>query len=468
MNTHWISFLGRLHPLILHLPIGLFTAVLLLEIQSWFMRESSPRSSHPCLKLLYVAAALSACATAATGYLLSRDEAYAGTVLDSHFRFALLFTIAAAMTTLLAVLPGTGKARGAGRAIPRFLMLLLSLGLMTMTSHRGAVITHGSAFLSEHAPAWLQPILGSVEDESGRPTSSVATVYNRLVKPVLSSRCLNCHGVEKKLNGLALHTPEAIQTGGKSGSPVSSVNNAKPLLTRYINLPPEDEHHMPPNGKPQLTDAEKLLLEWWIEAGASFELPTTDPSVPLQFRRQPEAATDPTDVLQRDTPPPKSVMQAIASLRSQRVFVQTLGEHDDALHVDCSVEAGTVDNAFIGHLEPVATKVAWLNLSRCNISSDAMTTVARMANLEELNLSGTGVDVGGLPALKELEKLVKLNLCNTSLNDAAAADLGQMTQLRELYLWNSGISEKAIDQLRKDLPSTRITDDLALIAPQPK
>ena len=53
---------------------------------------------------------------------------------------------------------------------------------------------------------------------------------------------------------------------------------------KNILLDPVDEKHMPPKGKPQITDQERILLEWWINTGASFdkkvkELPQTN-SIP--------------------------------------------------------------------------------------------------------------------------------------------------------------------------------------------
>ncbi len=205
MNADWLVFAGRFHPLTLHLPIGLLAAVFLLEIQKWFIRDPLRRGCHPCLKLLYIAAALSACVASATGYLLSREEGYAAAALNAHLKMALLFTAAIALTAVLALRPAGERRLGIGML--RFPMLWLSLLLMTAAGHRGGMMTHGATFLSEHAPSWLQPWVGPEESQETHPETTDKTVYAALVQPILASHCTSCHGADKRRAGLALHTP---------------------------------------------------------------------------------------------------------------------------------------------------------------------------------------------------------------------------------------------------------------------
>ena len=41
-------------------------------------------------------------------------------------------------------------------------------------------------------------------------------------------------------------------------------------MLRRIHLPLESRKHMPPQGKPQLTEEESQILDRWIKSGASF------------------------------------------------------------------------------------------------------------------------------------------------------------------------------------------------------
>lgn len=47
------------------------------------------------------------------------------------------------------------------------------------------------------------------------------------------------------------------------------------LIKRAL-LPESDDDHMPPKGKPQLTENEINLLHWWIQNGANFEKKLSD------------------------------------------------------------------------------------------------------------------------------------------------------------------------------------------------
>ncbi len=216
---------------------------------------------------------------------------------------------------------------------------------------------------------------------------------------------------------------------------------------------------MPPQGMPQLTERQVAVLRWWVENGASFDLPDDSGEIPDELRSPHGSALAPA---QRPAVESRDVAAAVAHLRSQRIYVQELGENEDGLSIDCSAEAGRVDAGFLRQLEPLAKRVTWLDLSRCNVSNDALAIVAGMTHLEELDLSETGIDDRGVALLKGLENLKDLNLGGTRVTDAVVPHVGQMKQLRDLYLWNSNVTTQGIDRIRKVLPDARIIHDVGL------
>ncbi len=74
-HADWVAFLGRLHPAILHLPIGLVAGVALLEFLGLLNRKAAMRTAPASL---VVAAALSAIAAAVSGVVLAREPGYGG------------------------------------------------------------------------------------------------------------------------------------------------------------------------------------------------------------------------------------------------------------------------------------------------------------------------------------------------------------------------------------------------------
>ena len=82
VSTHhfWLwSFLGRLHPMIVHFPVGLLVFALVMEIIG---RKNEKYNA--AIKLLIYAGALSAIIAVAFGLLLSNTEEYGSDLLSIH------------------------------------------------------------------------------------------------------------------------------------------------------------------------------------------------------------------------------------------------------------------------------------------------------------------------------------------------------------------------------------------------
>ena len=74
---------------------------------------------------------------------------------------------------------------------------------------------------------------------------------------------MSCHSGQKAKGGLRLDRFDLVMKGGNGGAAIIPGDTAKSLLTRYIDLPEDDEKHMPPKGKTQVTDDERAILDWW-------------------------------------------------------------------------------------------------------------------------------------------------------------------------------------------------------------
>ncbi len=68
-----------------------------------------------------------------------------------------------------------------------------------------------------------------------------------------------------------METKELLLKGGKDGKLWDSTKADLGLLMQRIHLPEEEKEHMPPTGKPQLTNQELEILYAWIKSGANFE-----------------------------------------------------------------------------------------------------------------------------------------------------------------------------------------------------
>jgi hypothetical protein len=109
-------------------------------------------------------------------------------------------------------------------------------------------------------------------------------VYTGIIKPILASTCVSCHGEIKQKKHLRLDSLSAIMKGGKDGPVVAPGNADQSDLVQRIELELMDDDHMPPMGKPQLNENQIKILEWWVNAGAPGDVPLKTFKVPDDVR----------------------------------------------------------------------------------------------------------------------------------------------------------------------------------------
>jgi len=112
------------------------------------------------------------------------------------------------------------------------------------------------------APVFVFALSAGVEAAS----SEDMAFFEKEVRPLLISRCYECHSAEKKIKGgLALDTRAAILTGGDSGPGLVAGDLAKSKIIEALRYENHDLQ-MPPKGR--LPEAEVKTLEKWVLIGA--------------------------------------------------------------------------------------------------------------------------------------------------------------------------------------------------------
>jgi hypothetical protein len=104
------------------------------------------------------------------------------------------------------------------------------------------------------------------------------------VKPLLESRCVECHRGAKAKGGLRLDDAVAARAGGDTGV-VFQPGVIKDSLLLHRIITDDEDKAMPPSGA-RLTAGEVKLLERWIAEGATW------PDMPLARRSFSDAADD--------------------------------------------------------------------------------------------------------------------------------------------------------------------------------
>lgn len=434
MTSPWIELAGRLHPVFLHLPIGLWVGIGALEYGAMLSRRDLARSAVSTLAWL---SALCGIAAGASGWILGGSGDYAGDLVESHKWFGIATTSLGIVAALLSHRTGRGPFR---------LVLLATLGVCGWAGHLGGSLTHGEEFLSKPIARILQ---GDPAVHEAEETASDLSTYAGLVAPIFERTCVSCHGEQKQKGGLALHTKDAILAGGDTGPAIEPGNAKASLMIERMHLPPEDEDRMPPEGKPQPSAQEIAILEQWIAAGAPFEGKVAGIEKPTDVVAEP--------VIDHAEPVVPANSEAVAALRNNLVHVQSIATGAPQLWVDFSATAATVDDAMARKLlEPVVRQVGELGLARANVTDKVMPLFARMSSLRRLDLRQTGVSSDGIEELAQLPRLEELVLAQTKVDDTVVDSLLAMPALQRVYLWNTMVTGEALLRLRQQKPTLHI------------
>ena len=91
------------------------------------------------------------------------------------------------------------------------------------------------------------------------------------VRPLLASKCVGCHGVEKQKGDLRLDSLAAVLEGGESGAAVVPKKPEESLLIEAINY---ESFEMPPGG--QLSAESIAILTRWVQMGAPWPNASTN------------------------------------------------------------------------------------------------------------------------------------------------------------------------------------------------
>lgn len=94
--------------------------------------------------------------------------------------------------------------------------------------------------------------------------------YDRDIRPILSENCFSCHGFDDKKREADLRLDTRTGAIDEGKAIVAGKANESPLVERILSKDPDQIMPPPESGK-QLTDAQRELLQRWINQGANYE-----------------------------------------------------------------------------------------------------------------------------------------------------------------------------------------------------
>ena len=429
------DLIGRLHPLLVHLPIGILLLAILFE---WLPTRKKyrylKRSIHPIL-LIGSAMAVFSCLT---GYMLSQSGEYESATVGWHQWMAISLTVYSLGYAWMRTEKGFKSFHKA------FSVVLLIL--LIITGHLGGSLTHGEDYLTAGLTS------GSSVDIS-KVNLQEAIFYDDLVKPILEDKCYGCHGTSKQKGKLRLDEAEHILKGGKGGVVIVAGKTDESELVDRMLLPLDDEDHMPPKEKKQLTEKEIEVLKTWIASGADFKKSVKDAG---QLATLEKIISSKKSVTISDVPSDEiqaADQTALNELQKMGVVIIPVAANSNYLSANL-INASSLDSA-IELLSKVKEQLVWLKAGDQPVTDNHLIKIGVLTKLTKLSLDHAQITDTGLANLKSLTSLIYLNLNNTKISVAGISNLSSL-KLQSIYLYGTNIKAEEVASVKKVLPDTNI------------
>ena len=426
---------GRMHPLLLHLPIGLLLVTFILIFTKRYFHGSS---LDELVSLLLHFTALTASFTTLMGLLLSLEGTFGAEQLWLHKWLGIVLSF---LCWALLIFKDNLK----------ILKPLGAVGvvLLIFTGHYGANLTHGEDFV--WAPLQSDP------PRVRRVITDSTALFTATVEPILESKCYGCHNSKKAKGNLILTSLETIREGGKNGPLWTAGDATNSLIVERLLLPIEHDEHMPPRDKAQLSEDEITFISLWIDQGADVEKKLIALNEEDTLRKLASAIIpryQQLDGLEPQYTFEFASPEKIEDLNIPNRTVFQIAKNEPAVQADFFLQE-SYNSKHLEELAAVKEQLISLNLSKMPVKDEDLNTILNFKRLEVLNLNNTAITGSGLKGLSSLPKLRSLSVSGTQVSVEALRELGTSSSLREVFVWNTPVSAESVASLEEVFPQIK-------------
>ena len=433
-----LEFIGKFHPVIVHLPIGIFVLTILFEFAALTHRFKKLESNIPFMLTIGIGFSI---LSLVTGLLLSQDGSNNKGDVDLHKWIAIA-------TTFLFIFYQVWRSQLAQHMYAQVLGLIVLSTSIVLTGHFGGTLTHGKGFISFSNKNKEETLVKALVI----PDINQAVLYKDIVQHTLTMKCVQCHGEERQKGKLRLDDQNWILAGGKNGNVINLNQPEQSELLKRLLLEDNDEHHMPPKDKEQLTGFEKTILQWWIASGASFDSniasmqPDEKTKLALADFKKTYASGETVKVKQR-----KSVDEIPASLKKELEkdgwVISAISKDDNHIRaVGYNLE--TPLDLALNKLLTIKEQLVELKLTSSGITDKDLSIVKQLSNIEKLWLDENEITDQGIKDLVTLNNLYYINLTSTSVSKMGVENLMKSKSLESVYVFQTRLNQTDISTLR--------------------
>lgn len=438
MISFILPLIGRFHPILVHLPIGFLLFGIFLNF-----RSKDPDSSYQkVVQQAFLLGAIGGILACMSGFLQYQYEGFSWETVRLHLILGLLTTLGGFylyVKSKKASNPRLMKARSAGLGV-----------LLLVTGHLGGTITHGETYLIEVLPDSLQAIFGG---NTARPAPLMlpepgwesVMYYDQVVQPILQYNCQSCHNPRNQKGGLDLSSKEGLLKGGESGAVLDPKGGVlSPLLSR-MQLPLEEEDHMPPKEKRQPKKEEIQLISHWLEHAASFDLKLGETNPEFNwlepFFEQVEPHFYPTTTLEAVHP------DSLLKLRKQGFYVEPIAQKEVLLKLSC-INFPEFRDKDLQDIYSIKMQLVYLDLSGTEVTDAILEQLIEFPNLTVLKLNETKLSGRSLGSLMACKNLKSLFLNGTRVAGSDLRKLASHPSLERVFAYDTEVtSQESFDQV---------------------
>ena len=430
------GFLGHLHPLVVHLPIGFLLLAMIFDLLSYRTKYASLKSAVPVTLFAGFISAIAACVF---GYMLSLQGDYNEEIVSNHQYAGIALTIITGLLFFATTQKGKSLLHIPGKMFS--LLFMATVVLMAYTGHQGGTLTHGSTYLTMET---------LTQERRTKPTNvDDALIFEDVVHPMLESRCGQCHQSGRLKGKLSIKTLASLLKGGKHGASITPGNLNESELFKRITLDPDNEAYMPTDGKPPLTKNEVAIIRWWIEKAnaaegksiASFkDKEIIKPRVAVYLGLSKTLPGDGADAVAQNINPdiPLTIdTSIIQKLRNSGLTVRYMLQKPVMLDITLPAGSDKKIDAIKTNLLLVAKNILWLNLAGNGFTDKDLDFLQQLSNIEKLRLESNPVTDGICDQLVKLQHLEAVNLNETNITGAGIGKLQKNPAIKRIYSWGT-------------------------------
>ena len=447
MLIELLDFLGSLHPLIVHLPIGIVLLTIAIDV---FMRNKN-NSVQRVITMGWFFSFFSGLLAAIFGWFLGDNGYYLESQINIHKWSGIAFVSICFILWLLRY-TNFRFSKSFNRSVN-----LTSIILLMITGHFGGEMTHGQNYLFENLPYTKKKISVTTLSESKRSNNDSLFVYEDLIHPVMEEKCIACHNKNLASGGLNMSSIESMIKGGNSGAGIQNGNPFESLIYKRVSFPHDHPKFMPPTGVPLSYD-QIATLEWWIDNGAKKQMPVTltrnDPKT-LRFMEL-QYGLDLREKTYLETLTLSSPSQEeLKSIEGEEYIWRFLNPEQSFLDLKFTKKKIEINDLL--KVQSIKNNITWLNLADCMLNDNHLSYISNFPNLTRLKIQKNPLVTNkGIEALQKLEHLTELNLYGTRVSNNTLITLGQMKSLKKLFVWNTRITDKDIADFKALHPDVEV------------